>query len=109
MLRAKTGGKGIRTPGLFIANEALYQLSYTPKRPANRVAVVATFSTERKQPPGGAGAPSRRLLQARGGRLKKDWLILHVEDFDQTDSRSAVFPSHNSSVRPGLEIGQDNS
>ena len=30
-LRAKTGGKGIRTPGLFIANEALYQLSYTPK------------------------------------------------------------------------------
>ena len=29
---AKTGGgKGIRTPGLFIANEALYQLSYTPQ------------------------------------------------------------------------------
>ncbi len=26
------GGKGIRTPGLFIANEALYQLSYTPGR-----------------------------------------------------------------------------
>jgi hypothetical protein len=25
------GGKGIRTPGLFIANEALYQLSYTPE------------------------------------------------------------------------------
>src|SRR5438067_4624495 len=29
-LRAKTGGKGIRTPGLLIANETLYQLSYTP-------------------------------------------------------------------------------
>jgi hypothetical protein len=29
--RAKTGGKGIRTPGLLIANETLYQLSYTPK------------------------------------------------------------------------------
>ena len=28
---AKTGGKGIRTPGLLIANETLYQLSYTPK------------------------------------------------------------------------------
>ena len=28
--RAKTGGKGIRTPGLLIANETLYQLSYTP-------------------------------------------------------------------------------
>ena len=25
-----TGGKGIRTPGLLIANETLYQLSYTP-------------------------------------------------------------------------------
>src|SRR6266480_88884 len=28
---AKTGGKGIRTPDLLIANETLYQLSYTPK------------------------------------------------------------------------------
>src|SRR6266853_3922747 len=26
------GGKGIRTPGLLIANETLYQLSYTPDR-----------------------------------------------------------------------------
>ncbi len=26
----ETGGKGIRTPGLLIANETLYQLSYTP-------------------------------------------------------------------------------
>ena len=26
------GGKGIRTPDLFIANESLYQLSYTPIR-----------------------------------------------------------------------------
>jgi hypothetical protein len=26
------GGKGIRTPGLLIANETLYQLSYTPLR-----------------------------------------------------------------------------
>jgi hypothetical protein len=29
--RAQTGGKGIRTPGLLIANETLYQLSYTPE------------------------------------------------------------------------------
>ena len=28
---ATTGGKGIRTPDLLIANETLYQLSYTPK------------------------------------------------------------------------------
>ena len=26
------GGKGIRTPGLLIANETLYQLSYTPSK-----------------------------------------------------------------------------
>jgi hypothetical protein len=26
----RPGGKGIRTPGLLIANETLYQLSYTP-------------------------------------------------------------------------------
>jgi hypothetical protein len=31
-LRAKTGGKGIRTPDLLIANETLYQLSYTPPK-----------------------------------------------------------------------------
>src|SRR5439155_5196012 len=28
--RKPGGGKGIRTPGLLIANETLYQLSYTP-------------------------------------------------------------------------------
>ena len=28
--RVETGGKGIRTPDLLIANETLYQLSYTP-------------------------------------------------------------------------------
>ena len=32
---AKAGGKGIRTPDLLIANETLYQLSYTPQRRAN--------------------------------------------------------------------------
>ena len=29
--KRETGGKGIRTPDLLIANETLYQLSYTPK------------------------------------------------------------------------------
>jgi hypothetical protein len=37
--RAKTGGKGIRTPGLLIANETLYQLSYTPILPMNRIQI----------------------------------------------------------------------
>lgn len=27
----ESGGKGIRTPGLIDANDALYQLSYTPE------------------------------------------------------------------------------
>ena len=31
LLREIGGGKGIRTPDLLIANETLYQLSYTPK------------------------------------------------------------------------------
>ena len=30
------GGKGIRTPGLLIANETLYQLSYTPETTENK-------------------------------------------------------------------------
>ena len=32
-LRKICGGKGIRTPDLLIANETLYQLSYTPNLP----------------------------------------------------------------------------
>ena len=32
-IQGKSGGKGIRTPGLLIANETLYQLSYTPTLP----------------------------------------------------------------------------
>ena len=31
----RRGGKGIRTPGLLIANETLYQLSYTPEQLQN--------------------------------------------------------------------------
>jgi hypothetical protein len=32
-----TGGKGIRTPGLLIANETLYQLSYTPGQKSENI------------------------------------------------------------------------
>ena len=47
-LRAKTGGKGIRTPGLLIANETLYQLSYTPEIRLSAATVTAArdFSNE---------------------------------------------------------------
>ena len=46
--RAKTGGKGIRTPGLLIANETLYQLSYTPEifgKPPFNVQTLVSIST----------------------------------------------------------------
>src|SRR5438477_2271086 len=39
------GGKGIRTPGLLIANETLYQLSYTPQNLSRQVLPI---SCERK-------------------------------------------------------------
>ena len=38
------GAKGNRTPDLFIANEALYQLSYSPKL---RIRSVALDSVDR--------------------------------------------------------------
>ena len=38
-----SGGKGIRTPGLLIANETLYQLSYTPAISKLRLARAADF------------------------------------------------------------------
>jgi hypothetical protein len=43
-MRAKTGGKGIRTPGLLIANETLYQLSYTPVTGERKLACPVDFS-----------------------------------------------------------------
>jgi hypothetical protein len=48
-LKAKAGGKGIRTPGLLIANETLYQLSYTPEiveKPPLNVQNFVWISTE---------------------------------------------------------------
>ena len=44
-LKAKAGGKGIRTPGLLIANETLYQLSYTPDTGKPRLARRGDFSS----------------------------------------------------------------
>jgi hypothetical protein len=40
-----SGGKGIRTPGLLIANETLYQLSYTPVIGERRLARPVDFSS----------------------------------------------------------------
>jgi hypothetical protein len=46
------GGMGIRTPGLVIANDALYQLSYTPETglPGVTVAAEPNFSNRPQAP-----------------------------------------------------------
>src|SRR5664279_608526 len=41
------GGMGIRTPGLVIANDALYQLSYTPCLAGVRLTAPQRFSRTR--------------------------------------------------------------
>ena len=46
--RAKTGGKGIRTPGLLIANETLYQLSYTPAVPCENYHDAKTYQQAKR-------------------------------------------------------------
>src|SRR5437868_15014186 len=38
-LRAKTGGKGIRTPDFQLAKLALYQLSYAPEKSPSRTGI----------------------------------------------------------------------
>ncbi|MEY2538878.1 MAG: hypothetical protein QOG67_2618, partial [Verrucomicrobiota bacterium] len=43
-LRQIGGGMGIRTPGLVIANDALYQLSYTPEMRAETITIGRFFS-----------------------------------------------------------------
>ena len=44
-----SGGMGIRTPGLVIANDALYQLSYTPDAGDILTALVDVSTTLLKQ------------------------------------------------------------
>jgi hypothetical protein len=43
------GGKGIRTPDLLIANETLYQLSYTPELRGKSIEVERDSSSEKDQ------------------------------------------------------------
>ena len=43
-----TGGKGIRTPGLLIANETLYQLSYTPLDGGRKLSRCENLSAREK-------------------------------------------------------------
>src|SRR5437588_12015509 len=45
-LREIGGGKGIRTPDLLIANETLYQLSYTPREAEHDITPRQNFSND---------------------------------------------------------------
>ena len=70
------GGKGIRTPDLLIANETLYQLSYTPVYLSTKCTKgayvqaalirIATSETARNSPPALA-------LMGEGGRETIIW------------------------------------
>ena len=73
------GGKGIRTPGLFIANEALYQLSYTPgcgnrPKPPNEEGVCPPEFLGALLPlqPSGASGPLGRMFQVEGIRFRSN-------------------------------------
>ena len=57
-----SGGKGIRTPGLLIANETLYQLSYTPVIGKLRLARAIDFSSTETS----SHLPAAELLAQRG-------------------------------------------
>jgi hypothetical protein len=50
MTRAKTGGKGIRTPDFQLAKLALYQLSYAPKELSNFDCRFSIARKKRKMP-----------------------------------------------------------
>jgi hypothetical protein len=60
-LRAISGGMGIRTPDLLIANETLYQLSYTPKVDLSRNPASAS-----------AAMAEREILCARKSKEQAD-------------------------------------
>ena len=58
--KLKCGGKGIRTPDLLIANETLYQLSYTPeifRRPPLKVPNLSCISNGGPPSIAGSGDP----------------------------------------------------
>ena len=73
----RSGGKGIRTPGLLIANETLYQLSYTPEifeKPPLNVQNLIAIST----------APHRfahltifrQSTPLQRNRIKRAWAVM---------------------------------
>jgi hypothetical protein len=106
---------GIRTPGLVIANDALYQLSYTPVpicgRYVNRV--VTLFKTMGCSPrPITCPRISRRQRARCNGRASVtirfiDSSLLDVVNLYETDAGRTVFAADNGGVRPRLQVRDD--
>jgi hypothetical protein len=63
------GGKGIRTPGLLIANETLYQLSYTPRDGERKLSRCRNLSAREKT----ADNASAQQTEAGGQAYVNTW------------------------------------
>src|SRR5437660_2211314 len=89
-LRKICGGKGIRTPDLLIANETLYQLSYTPEIAGVMLTLPALFS--------------RTLVNYPALSASRRSLLLHVVNLDEADTDGVVLAADDGRVRSGLEV-----
>jgi hypothetical protein len=85
----------------IFANEALYQLSYTPRKAGEQGSRSRSLFNGRNTSPPTGLRPGRLHCNLERG------LVLHVVDFHQADANGAVFAAHDRGVRPGFEIGQD--
>ncbi len=80
------GGEGARTPCLVIANDALYQMSYTPKKlRRQRRHKVAQFKIVK-------GRASRRVLQFRELLLLVRYVITAEHFGVRVDDQLAAVP-----------------
>src|SRR3954470_726716 len=111
-----SGGKGIRTPDLLIANETLYQLSYTPRKRGRHVnRVIRLFKTVGCSPARTTCPRMRRRQRARYNARASviirfiDDSFLDVVNLYETDAGRTVFAADNRGVRPRLQVRDDDS
>jgi hypothetical protein len=85
------GGKGIRTPGLLIANETLYQLSYTPGRRSENI-TTSRFVSNRNHNRARhfASCPSTVASYATGYGEPKGKGLLLLRLWPQTTAKSGL-------------------
>jgi hypothetical protein len=89
--RCGFGGKGIRTPGLLIANETLYQLSYTPGRRSENI-TTSRFVSNRNHNRARhfASCPSTVASYATGYGEPKGKGLLLLRLWPQTTAKSGL-------------------